>query len=123
MIKQSAQSENLLLKPEVDTLLVKLGVESISYAGGTLVAKTPITGETVAHVREINAAGTTSAIQKARAARLPIAVQVAHPRASLTHLSELSTTPGIETGRRKGVHFKRETQTPEISSQAMTPST
>ena len=31
MIKQSAQSENLSLKPEVDTLLVELGVEPISY--------------------------------------------------------------------------------------------
>ena len=52
VIKQSAESENLSLKPEVDTLLVELGVEPISYAGGALVAKTPITGETVAHVRE-----------------------------------------------------------------------
>jgi aldehyde dehydrogenase (NAD+) len=39
MIKQSAQSENLSLKPEVDTLLVELGVEPVSYTGGTLVAK------------------------------------------------------------------------------------
>ena len=31
MTKQSAQSENLSLKPEVDTLLVELGVEPISY--------------------------------------------------------------------------------------------
>src|ERR1700733_14501729 len=70
MIKQSAQSENLSLKPEVDTLLVELGVEPISYTGGTLVAKTPITGEIVAHVREVDAAGTTSAIEKAHAAFL-----------------------------------------------------
>jgi aldehyde dehydrogenase (NAD+) len=45
MIKQSAESENLSLKPEVNALLVELGVEPISYTGGTLVAKTPITGE------------------------------------------------------------------------------
>jgi hypothetical protein len=31
MTKQSAQSENLSLKPEVDTLLVEIGVEPISY--------------------------------------------------------------------------------------------
>jgi len=68
MIKQSIQTENLSLKAEVDTLLVELGVEPISYAGGALVAKTPITGETVAHVREVDAAGTTSAIEKAHAA-------------------------------------------------------
>ena len=41
MIKQSPQSENLSLKPEVYTLLVEIGVEPISYTGGTLVAKTP----------------------------------------------------------------------------------
>jgi hypothetical protein len=45
MIKQSAESENLSLKPEVNALLVELGVEPISYTGGTLVAKTPITSE------------------------------------------------------------------------------
>src|SRR6202041_2567377 len=70
MIKQSAQSKNLSLKPEVDTLLVELGVEPTSYTGGTLVAKTPITGETVAHVREVDSAGATSAIERAHAAFL-----------------------------------------------------
>src|ERR1700692_415248 len=70
MIKQSAQSENLSLKAEVDTLLVELGVEPVSYTGGTLVAKTPITGETLAHVREVDAAGATSTIEKAHAAFL-----------------------------------------------------
>ena len=68
LTKQSAH--NLSLKPEVDTLLVELGVEPISYTGGTLVAKTPITGETVAHVREDDAAGAASAIEKAHAAFL-----------------------------------------------------
>src|ERR1700693_4722219 len=67
MIKQSAQTENLSPKPEVDPLLVELGVEPVSYTGGTLVAKTPITGETVAHVREVDAGGATSAIEKAHA--------------------------------------------------------
>ena len=42
----------------------------IGYTGGTLVAKTPITGETVAHVREVDAAGATSTIEKAHAAFL-----------------------------------------------------
>src|SRR6202043_3999558 len=86
MIKQSAQSENLLLKPEVDTLLVELGVEPISYTGGTLVAKTPITGETVAHVREVDAAGTTSAIEKAHAAFLEWRLVPAPRRGELVRL-------------------------------------
>ena len=69
-IKPSAQAGNLSLKAEVDALLVELGVDPLSYTGGTLVAKTPITGETVAHVREVDAAGVTSTIEKAHAAFL-----------------------------------------------------
>ena len=69
-IKPSAQAGNLSLKAEVDALLVELRVEPVSYTGGTLVAKTPITGETVAHVREVDAAGATSTIEKAHAAFL-----------------------------------------------------
>src|ERR1700721_1311635 len=69
-IKPSAQAGNLSLKAEVNALLVELGVEPVSYTGGTLVARTPITGETVAHVREADAAGATSTIEKAHAAFL-----------------------------------------------------
>jgi len=69
-IKPSAPTEKLSLKAEVDALLVELGVEPISHSGGTLVARTPITGETVAHVREVDAAGAASAIDKAHAAFL-----------------------------------------------------
>src|SRR5580692_9544697 len=86
MIKQSAQSENLSLKPEVDTLLVEIGVEPISYTGGTLVVKTPITGETVAHVREVDAAGATSAIEKAHAAFLQWRLVPAPKRGELVRL-------------------------------------
>src|SRR6202453_1584705 len=86
MIKQSAPGENLSLKPEVDTLLVELGVEPISYTGGTLVAKTPITGETVAHVREDDAAGAASAIEKSHAAFLEWRVVPAPKRGELVRL-------------------------------------
>ena len=86
IIKQSAQSENLSLKAEVDTLLLELGVEPISYTGGTLVAKTPITGETVAHVKEVDAAGTTSAIEKAHAAFLEWRLVPAPKRGELVRL-------------------------------------
>ena len=70
MIKQSAKAGNLTLKADVDALLLELGVEPVRYNGGTLVAKTPITGETVAHVREVTAADATMAIEKAHAAFL-----------------------------------------------------
>jgi L-aminoadipate-semialdehyde dehydrogenase len=70
MIKQSAKAGNLTLKAGVDALLLELGVEPARYNGGTLVAKTPITGETVAHVREVTAADATMAIGKAHAAFL-----------------------------------------------------
>jgi len=69
-INPTAEAENLSLKADVNALLVELGVEPIGYTGGTLVAKTPITGETVAHVRELDAAGATSTIEKAHAAFL-----------------------------------------------------
>src|ERR1700737_1838617 len=70
MIKQSAKAGNLTLKADVDALLLELGVDPNSYTGGTLAAKSPITGETVAHVRETTKAHATSAIQKAHAAFL-----------------------------------------------------
>jgi L-aminoadipate-semialdehyde dehydrogenase len=84
MIKQSTHSETLSLKPEVDTLLVELGVEPIRYTGGTLMAKTPITGETVAHVREVDAAGTT--IERAHAAFLEWRLVPAPKRGELVRL-------------------------------------
>ena len=85
-IKPSAQAENLSLKSEVDALLVELGVDPISHTGGTLVARTPITGETVAHVREIDAAGAASAIDKAHAAFLAWRLVPAPKRGELVRL-------------------------------------
>ena len=41
---------NLTLKAEVGALLTELGVDPVSYTGGTLATKSPITGETIAHV-------------------------------------------------------------------------
>jgi aldehyde dehydrogenase (NAD+) len=93
MIKQSAQSVNLSLKPEVDTLLIELGVDPISFTGGTLMAKTLITGEIVAHVREVDAAGTTSAIERADAAFLKWRLkwaQAAQPHGSFAIVDKIS---------------------------------
>src|SRR5258705_11017223 len=85
--KQSAHAKDLSLKAEVDALLAELGVEPISYTGGTLVAKTPITGEAVAQVREVDAAGATSAIEKAHAAFLQWRLVPAPHRGGLGGLS------------------------------------
>ncbi|MET3845227.1 acyl-CoA reductase-like NAD-dependent aldehyde dehydrogenase [Bradyrhizobium sp. OAE829] len=84
--KQSAKTKDLSLKADVDALLVELGVEPVSYTGGTLVARTPITGETVAHVREIDAAGAASAIEKAHAAFLQWRLIPAPKRGELVRL-------------------------------------
>jgi aldehyde dehydrogenase (NAD+) len=85
-IKQSAGTGKRTRKAEVDELLTELGVEPIRYTGGTLAAKSPITGETVAHVREITKADTTSAIQKAHAAFLEWRLIPAPKRGELVRL-------------------------------------
>ena len=61
-------SENLAT--ETQTLLVKLGVNPAHLAGGTLVAKSPITGEVLARIPEISAEAARVAIEKAHAAFL-----------------------------------------------------
>ena len=58
------------LANEVDALLSKLGVARSRYVGGTLAARSPITGEVTAHVHEIGADETQAAIAKAHAAFL-----------------------------------------------------
>jgi aldehyde dehydrogenase (NAD+) len=63
-----------------------LGEAISATTGGTLVAKTPITGETVAHVREVDAAGATSAIEKAHAAFLEWRLVPAPKRGELVRL-------------------------------------
>lgn len=84
--KKSAHAKDLSLKAEVDALLIELGVEPVSYTGGTLVARTPISGETVAHVREVDAAGATAAIEKAHAAFLQWRLVPAPKRGELVRL-------------------------------------
>ena len=93
-IKPSAPAENLSLKSEVDALLRELGVDPISHSGGTLVARTPITGETVAHVRQVDAAGAAAAIDRAHAAFLAWRLVPAPKRGELVRLlgEELRTS-------------------------------
>ncbi|WP_315758809.1 MULTISPECIES: aldehyde dehydrogenase family protein [unclassified Bradyrhizobium] len=58
------------LADEVDALLAKLGVEPSRHKGGTLVARTPITGEITGRVHEVSAAQAAVEIDKAHAAFL-----------------------------------------------------
>ena len=53
---------------EVDQLLQRLGVPRAAYMGGTLAARSPITGEVLAQVPQHNAADATAAIGRAHAA-------------------------------------------------------
>ena len=77
---------NRTLKAEVGALLTELGVDPVTYTGGTLAARSPITGETVAHVRETTKAAVTSAIQKAHAAFLEWRLVPAPKRGELVRL-------------------------------------
>jgi len=85
-IKPSTEAEALSLKSEVDALLLQLGVDPIRHSGGTLVSKTPITGETVAHVRQVDTAGAAAAIDQAHAAFLAWRLVPAPKRGELVRL-------------------------------------
>ncbi|HTO61841.1 MAG TPA: aldehyde dehydrogenase family protein, partial [Bradyrhizobium sp.] len=58
------------LGAEVARLLGELGVDPASRTGGTLAARSPITGEIVAHVRESDPDSARRAIDDADAAFL-----------------------------------------------------
>ncbi|HRM00115.1 MAG TPA: aldehyde dehydrogenase family protein, partial [Acidovorax sp.] len=57
-----------LLAPEVDQLLQRLGVPRAAITGGTLAARSPITGEVLARVPQHSAADATAAVGRAQAA-------------------------------------------------------
>jgi aldehyde dehydrogenase (NAD+) len=67
---QSPLRERLSLANETDALLTGFGVERKRYTNGLLPARSPITGETLAHVKETSAADAAAAIEKAHAAFL-----------------------------------------------------
>ena len=58
------------VRAEVQALLGRLGVAAEAITGGTLVARSPITGEPVAEVRELSPPETKTAIDKAHQAYL-----------------------------------------------------
>jgi aldehyde dehydrogenase (NAD+) len=74
------------LGAEVARLLGALGVDLSGHAGGTLAARSPITGEIVAHVRETDADAAVSAIDRAHAAFLQWRVVPAPKRGELVRL-------------------------------------
>ena len=74
------------LAAEVEQLLKSLDVEPARYRGGGLVAHSPITGEVVAHVREIGANGAAAEIEKAHAAFLDWRLVPAPKRGELVRL-------------------------------------
>jgi len=74
------------LAGEVDSLLNELGVERGRYTGGKLVARTPITGEITAQVKEISPAEAQAAIDKAHAAFLEWRLVPAPKRGELVRL-------------------------------------
>jgi aldehyde dehydrogenase (NAD+) len=74
------------LGAEVARLLGELGVAAARYTGGTLAARTPITGEVVAHVPETDADSAVSAIETAHAAFLRWRAVPAPKRGELVRL-------------------------------------
>jgi len=62
------QAHNTDLAAEADGLLTALGVNRDSYTEGTLAVQTPITGKTIARVKEISAGDTAAQIEKAHVA-------------------------------------------------------
>jgi len=59
------QAHNTDLAAEADRLLTALGVNRDSYTEGTLAVQTPITGKTIARVKEISAGDAAAQIEKA----------------------------------------------------------
>ena len=84
--KPTAANSRLCLSTDVDALLAELGVDRAHLTGGTLAARTPITGEIVGRVRETGAAGAASAIEAAHAAFLAWRLVPAPKRGELVRL-------------------------------------
>jgi aldehyde dehydrogenase (NAD+) len=74
------------LATETNQLLQSLEVEASQYTGGTLAARSPITGEVVAQVRETDARGAAAVIEKAHAAFLDWRLVPAPKRGELVRL-------------------------------------
>lgn len=98
----------LCLAAETHLLLAELGLGKERFTGGTLPAASPITGKTLAEVREINASEAAAAIEKAHSAFLEWRLTPAPKRGELLRLfgeelraskEALGRLVSIETGK------------------------
>src|SRR5580692_10249255 len=76
----------MTIKQEVQTILTTLGVPATAYSNGTLIARTPLTGEIIAQLPTINASDATKAIAQAHAAFLEWRTVPAPKRGELVRL-------------------------------------
>jgi aldehyde dehydrogenase (NAD+) len=76
----------MTIKHEVEALLTQLGVPATAYTNGNLTARTPLTGEIIAHLPTITAADATKAIAQAHAAFLEWRTVPAPKRGELIRL-------------------------------------
>ncbi len=99
---------NLNFTAEVAAIMGRLGVPAASLAGGTLSVRSPINGEKIAAVAEINAADTKAAINAAHQAFLEWRLVPAPKRGELIRLlgeelraakSDLGRLVSIEVGK------------------------
>ncbi|WP_367847303.1 aldehyde dehydrogenase family protein [Rhodoferax sp. WC2427] len=74
------------LPTEVDQLLQRLGVPRATYTGGPLAVRSPITGETIAHLPQTSPTEATAAIARAQAAYLAWRTVPAPRRGELVRL-------------------------------------
>jgi aldehyde dehydrogenase (NAD+) len=98
----------MTIQQEVQTLLTELGVPATAYTDGTLTVRTPITGETIAHLPTITAEAARQAIAQAHIAYLEWRTVPAPKRGELirilgeelrAELSSLGRLVTIETGK------------------------
>ncbi|MBC7314308.1 MAG: aldehyde dehydrogenase family protein, partial [Rhizobium sp.] len=99
---------NLNFSAEVAAIMGRLGVPAESLAGGTLSVRSPINGEKIAAVTEINAAGTKAAIDASHQAFLEWRLVPAPKRGELIRLlgeelraakADLGRLVSIEVGK------------------------
>jgi aldehyde dehydrogenase (NAD+) len=101
-------NEGVRLAAETHALLAGLGLGGERYAGGTLPAVSPVTGDTLAEVQESNAADATATIEQAHSAFLEWRLTPAPKRGELLRLfgeelragkQALGRLVSIETGK------------------------
>src|SRR5271155_3917617 len=98
----------MTIQNEVRTILTTLGVPATAYSNGNLTARTPLTGEIIAHLPTIGAANATKAIAQAHQAFLEWRTIPAPKRGELirllgeelrTNLEPLGRLVTIEAGK------------------------